>query len=224
MIEPGMAQIEKPVLVQAFVPEPAVERFDIGVLIGFPRLDQPELDAVLVCPSQHRAPGEFLTVVRSNDFRIASKLADSVKHTNQMIATDCMFGVSRNAFRRAVVDNAQDLELPPASDSVEDEIHRPDLVGCFRALQRLTIGDRHLLSLASLDLQLLCRIQPLHALVVHDLAGLTKLQIDHPGAVALVTLSQRDDLLPELDVAIRPRPIAQRARAHFDDPQCFALR
>jgi transposase InsO family protein len=38
----------------------------------------------------------------------------------------------------------------------------------------------HLLASPALDLQLLQRIQTIHPLVVHALAGLPDLQIDHP--------------------------------------------
>ena len=47
-----MAQVEEPVLVQTFVAEAAVERFDLGVLIRLAWLDQAQLYIVLVRPFQ----------------------------------------------------------------------------------------------------------------------------------------------------------------------------
>ncbi len=38
----GVAQIEEPVLVQAFVSEATVDRFNVRVLIRFARFDQPQ--------------------------------------------------------------------------------------------------------------------------------------------------------------------------------------
>ena len=70
-----------------------------------------------------------------------------------------------------------------------------------RPTQRLPLAHRHLLPLAPPHLQRSLLIQPLDALVVHQLAAfLPKLQVDHPDAVALVPLRQRHD------------PLAQRPR------------
>jgi len=45
-----MQQARKPVFVEALTTQPSVERFDVGVLIGFAWLDQPQLHAVLMRP------------------------------------------------------------------------------------------------------------------------------------------------------------------------------
>ena len=46
----GMGQAGEPVFVQTLVPQSAVERFDIGVLIGFAWLDQLQRHAVAIGP------------------------------------------------------------------------------------------------------------------------------------------------------------------------------
>ncbi|MCS3872070.1 hypothetical protein HNO92_000354 [Chromobacterium alkanivorans] len=45
-----MTQAGEPVFVQAFIPEPPVERFDVGALIGLARLDEEELNATGMRP------------------------------------------------------------------------------------------------------------------------------------------------------------------------------
>lgn len=55
--------IGKPTLVQALVTETAVERFDVGVLIGLAGFDQEQLDTTSMCPCQHGPAAELLAVV-----------------------------------------------------------------------------------------------------------------------------------------------------------------
>ena len=150
--EPGMAQVEKPMLVQAFVPEATVERLDVRVLVRLARLDQTQLYIVFVRPLQHGSAGELLSVVGPNDLWVTTGQTDSVERTDQVVTADRMLGMSSDALRRAVIDDAEDLESAPASDPVEDEIHRPDFVGSCRTPQWLAIGDRYLLSPTPLDL------------------------------------------------------------------------
>ena len=44
-----MGQTREPVLIEALVSEPAVERFDIRILVRLARLDQPQRDAARMC-------------------------------------------------------------------------------------------------------------------------------------------------------------------------------
>ena len=50
-----MGQTREPVLIEALVAEPAVERFDIRVLVRLARLDQAQRDAARMRPCQHGA-------------------------------------------------------------------------------------------------------------------------------------------------------------------------
>ena len=51
----GVQQAGEPVLVEAFVAQPTVERFDVGVLVGLAGLDQSKRDVVAVGPLLARA-------------------------------------------------------------------------------------------------------------------------------------------------------------------------
>jgi hypothetical protein len=59
-------QVEEPVLVQAFVPELAVEAFDEGVLDGLAGSDELNPDLGMVGPLVEGAAGELGTVVAYN--------------------------------------------------------------------------------------------------------------------------------------------------------------
>src|SRR3546814_7007228 len=60
---------------------------------------------------------------------------------------------------------------------------------------------------------------PIYALVVHENSRLPELEVDHPDAVALVPLCQRQHPLAQLDVAVGRRLVAVRAGAHAQHRQ-----
>jgi hypothetical protein len=124
-----MAHIKDPVLVQTFVTESAVERLDVGVLIRFAWLDQTQLPVVSVRPFQHRAPRELLAIVGPDNVRIAATLADAAENAYQVISAQCVFGMGNNAFGGRVIDDAEDLELAPVREAIEDEVDRPNRIG-----------------------------------------------------------------------------------------------
>ena len=80
--------------------------------------------------------------------------------------------------------------------------------------QGLSTGDRDLLPSSASDLQLGFGVQPLDAFVVHPMTRLPQLQIDHPGPVATVAVSEGDNAPPECQVSVRRRLIPQRRRTH----------
>jgi hypothetical protein len=63
MIAWACATLVNPVLVQALVAEPAIERFDVRVLRRFAGRDQAERDPACMRPRQHGAPAELQSVV-----------------------------------------------------------------------------------------------------------------------------------------------------------------
>ena len=62
-----MGEIQEPVLVQVFITQPSVERFDVGILVGLAGLNESHTHAMLVRPGQHRPSTEFLALVGAND-------------------------------------------------------------------------------------------------------------------------------------------------------------
>ncbi len=70
---PGLLQRLEPLLVQALVPELAVEALDVAVRHRATRLDQDVPDAVRVGPAHERATGELRTVVGPHGCRVASE-------------------------------------------------------------------------------------------------------------------------------------------------------
>lgn len=124
-----------------------------------------------------------------------------------MIAADSVLGNNRNGLVRAIIDHDQTLDRPSGCDSIEDEIHRPNLVRGSRTDQGLAFRHRDLLATPTTNMQQLESVEPLHALIVHKFTRLPKLEMNHPDAVTAMTLRQGNDTRPQLDVAVGPRLI-----------------
>lgn len=67
-----MPQVSKPLSVQAFVSEPAVKAFDVGVLNWFAGLDMNQLNTLVDAPGQEVSRGQFAAVVHPDPFRLAA--------------------------------------------------------------------------------------------------------------------------------------------------------
>ena len=62
----GVLQTGEPVFVQGFIPEAAIEGFDVGVLVGFPRLNQEQFDTPVANLGQYGPATELFAVVCSD--------------------------------------------------------------------------------------------------------------------------------------------------------------
>lgn len=169
-------------LVQAFVAQPSIDLFDVGVLVRLAGLDQAQFDPVSIGPGQHGPAGELLAVVGPNHGRLATPCTDFVQKPYQVIAADRLFRNHGHRFMRRVVYDCERFDRTALRDTVEHELHRTGLVGSARTDQRLPIAGQDLLPAPSSDLQLLQCVKPLHALVIALLPGLPKLQVDQSQA------------------------------------------
>jgi hypothetical protein len=60
---------DEPVFIQALVPESPIARFDVCVLVRLAWLDQPQGDAMTMCPGRHRSTGGFRVAVAAVTLR-----------------------------------------------------------------------------------------------------------------------------------------------------------
>lgn len=215
----GMCQAGEPVLVQTFLPEAAVERFDVGVLVGLARFDEEQLNTPGVGPVQRGSTAELFSVVCPDRFGQSPRGGDLIQDAHHLVATHRPLGHDGHRLVSRVIDYRQVLDAASFGRAVKDEVHRPHLVGCHRALQRMTLSQRNLLSLALPDLQPRLGIQAVDALVVDHLTGLAQLEVDHAGPIPPMTLSQGHDLFLERTVAVCGGLVPVGAGAHADDPQ-----
>ena len=70
-LAPGISQAVEQFLIEEFIAQAAVERFDKRVLLRLARVDVVPLDLVLTRPPQDRLAGELGTVVTDDARRLA---------------------------------------------------------------------------------------------------------------------------------------------------------
>ncbi len=201
-------------LVQALISKPAVESLDVGVLVRFGWIDLPQVHIAFIRTVEHRLANELRSVVTADNPRQASPERQLIEMARQLKYTHTVIWNHSNGFVGCIVNNGQALQRSPTSGSIADKIHGPDLVQSARSTQRIPLGQISLLALTPLHLQLLKLIRPLNPLVVHALAMLTQLQVNHPNAIATMTLRKRHDQRAQLCAAIRSWLIAQHRRTH----------
>ena len=83
----GLLQRLKPVLIQTFIPERAIEALDVSFLRRAARLDQDMLVVMLLCPIHECPASKLWPVVSSNRLRIAPKRGGPMQQTSHVIFT-----------------------------------------------------------------------------------------------------------------------------------------
>jgi hypothetical protein len=101
----------------------------------------------------------------------------------QLQSTHAVIWYDRNGFMGRIANNGQTLQGSPTGGSIVDKIHRRDLVQSARSTQRIPFRQISLLTLRPLSLQLLKPIQSFNSLVIHAIATLAQLQLNHPNDV-----------------------------------------
>ena len=61
-----MLQTGEPVFIEALIPKPPIERFDVRLLVGLAWFDEEQLNASGVSPCQHGSVTEFFPVIGSD--------------------------------------------------------------------------------------------------------------------------------------------------------------
>jgi len=145
----------------------SVERFDVGVLVRFARLDQPRLHAVLVRPRQHRPTAELLAVVGANDLRLAATLRETLDHARHADPGDRPLDLNRDCLVGRVVGDHQAFDDAPYGSAIEHEIQWPHLVGGNGTHQRLTRACQHPTALAATHLKPRIPVRPFDAFAAH---------------------------------------------------------
>ena len=123
----GLLQRLKPVLIETFIPERAVETLDIRVLGRAARLDQDMLDAVLLRPC-HKCPAcELWPVVSPDRLGVTPKCGCSVPQAGDVVTTNAKVSCDVHTFAREVVCHRQALDSPGddarLTNGITDKVH-----------------------------------------------------------------------------------------------------
>lgn len=164
---PGLGQRGEPVLIEALVPELAVEAVDVAVLHGFARLDQQVLDAMSLCPGNKGPAGELGAVVGPHGPWVAAKAGGLVEHPDHVGPANAVVDRDIHALVGEVIGHGQALEPSSVCPGIAHEVHAPDLIGCLGDRQRLPFKRWPLHLLAPAHGEAGLAVEPVHLLVVH---------------------------------------------------------
>ena len=106
----GLRQCPEEVLIEAFIAEARVERFDEPVLRGFARCDVMPFDTVLLLPFQHRTRGQLGPVVADDHAWPAARRDDPVEFASNPDAGKGVVGDEAQAFAAEVIDDGENTE------------------------------------------------------------------------------------------------------------------
>jgi len=93
-------------------------------------------------------------------------MARRIQDARQRKPANRSFRHDGDSLMGGIIHHCQDIHDTPFSRAIKYKVHRPDLVGGPRAVQRLSICNRDLLALTPSHLQAGFGIQTFHPLVV----------------------------------------------------------
>ena len=157
--------------VEEFVPEFAVEAFDVAVLPRTSRLDEQRLDSQPREPLADDFGDELGPVIRSDVFRDAVPQHQPGQHPQNVPRALLPGHLDRQTLAGELVDHRQELQGPAFAGPLEHEVVRPHVVAIRRSEPdtgpviepqptALGMSGGHLQPLPSPD--------PLHSLVIHS--------------------------------------------------------
>jgi len=163
----GMAVAPEQMLVQTFIPQPAVERFNEAVLHRFTRGDVVSLDAARLLPLKNGVRRQLGAVVRDHHAEITPDAGDPVEFPRNTDARDRVVRHRRQALPVEVVDHAKDPEPPAIVQGARDEVQRPALVAILRDRHRRPCPQRPHTAASSTYREPFFLVEPLQLLVFH---------------------------------------------------------
>lgn len=114
--------------IQAFLPEAAVERPDLGVIRGFSRSGEVQLDPMLVGPFVHSLRDEFVTVVDLDRPGKPTGHPKLLEHTHHIFSLQALPDIDGQAFAGVVINDGQRPQPATIEQGIGDKIHAPDVV------------------------------------------------------------------------------------------------
>lgn len=163
---PGLGQNPEPVLGQAFVPEPAVEALDIGVLGGLSRLDQDVLDTSRLQPSHEGPAGEFRAVVDPDGLRVPSEACCPLQHPRDAGTGHRQIHRDVDALAGEAIGDGQAFNSPAIGQCVAHEVQAPGLVGPHGGNQQCPLAAVVSGLVAPAYRQALLAVEAIHLIVV----------------------------------------------------------
>ena len=107
-------------LVQAFLPEPPVEAFHLGIVGRRAWPAEVEFHAVLVCPPVHGLRDELAAIVHLDSLRRAALGNHCVKYSHHIFPLQALADFDGQAFSGVVVHDRQRAHAPAIEQGIGD--------------------------------------------------------------------------------------------------------
>ena len=198
---PGLMQGLEPLLVQALVPELAVEALDVAVLHGPARLDQDVAYTMAVGPGRKGPTGELRAVVGAHGQRVAAEGGRAIQQPRHVLARDAPVHCDVHALVAEVIDHRETFDAPASTETVADEIHAPDLIDASGQLERHALRRRPSDLPAPAHGKVGFAVQPVHAFVVQPGKLRAQHVVNAPVAKSSARVGNLDDLAGQFALA-----------------------
>src|SRR5271166_319812 len=164
---PSIDDVEEYFPIQTFIPQSAVEAFDVAVLNRPAWPDEVHLYSGLIGPCFHRPASEFAAIIRGNGFRRSAQCDQPSHLLHHFLSRLGAIRKSTQAFPGVLIHHRQNTKPAPICQPVAHEIHAPPLVRTSGSGQLNAYLHRAFRSFLGSHLQLLRSIESIHSLHVH---------------------------------------------------------
>src|SRR5574343_1130021 len=132
----GLSQGFEPVLVEAFIPELAVEAFDVSVLRGLAWLDQDVLNASRLHPCHEGPACELWAVVGSDGLWVAPESCGLIQDAGDVCARHGQVRSDVDAFMGEVIGDGQALDASAICQRIAHKVQAPGMIDAGGRHQR----------------------------------------------------------------------------------------
>src|SRR5207249_9624875 len=118
----------EPVSVQAFIPQPTIEAFHVGILHRLARLNELQAHSPFFAPRSQRPTTKFRSVVQDDSFRPSSCADDPVQHPPHSQPAQRSIDLDGRTLSRALIHNGQHPNHFPRAHAIAHEIYGPAFI------------------------------------------------------------------------------------------------
>ncbi len=123
-----MSEIGEAMEVEKFVPNSAVERFNLSILSRLSGIGELKSDLVICAPLQHRSTGELASSIKPHRRREIAIERNALEYSDNVATSKREPHFNRQALTREVVDDDHGANRPAQGQPVVNEVHGPSFV------------------------------------------------------------------------------------------------
>jgi hypothetical protein len=162
-----ICQAVEDLLIEAFVAQAAIERFDVAILLRLSGVDVMPLDAVRGGSLQDRLAGELGAVATDYAGGFSIDPDESVQLSRDSGARDAGVGNQAKVFTATIVVHGKDTELPAGPEGVRQKVQRPALVRAQWDRHRCSTATSPFAATTTAHRKTLFPVNPVKLLFVH---------------------------------------------------------